>query len=490
MRVGTSAVLGAIVVLVVTVMIPAEGEAQKPRARDLGIPFTGLTGAENAITDVPGVKVGHTTIVRGEGRLEKGQGPVRTGVTAILPRGHQFGPVYAATYALNGNGEMTGIHWMEESGFLETPILITNTFSVGVVRDAVIAWMDSTGFNADPEGDRWYTYPVVAETYDVLNDILGQHVTPRHAFAALDGAADGPVPEGNVGGGTGMIAHGFKGGIGTASRLTGEGYTLGVLVQANHGDRIRFTVAGVPVGQEIPDQLPEYVAEPRGSIIVVLATDAPLLPHQLQRLAERVPLGIGRIGGLGENSSGDIFIAFSTGNTDARERYPHAELRALPNDALDDFFRATVEATEEAILNAMVAAETMTGADNLTAYALPVERMQEVLKRYDRFVDPETLPRVASRSAESLEALAGTYRYTDSDTTRRLYVEDGKLFFDRGSNNRSWLVPLTDNRFQFVDQEYAVYLEPLPEAAGQVQRLRITPEATAPLILERVDDPG
>ena len=462
--------------------------AQDLRARDLGIPFRGVPGPLNAITDVPGIKVGHATLIRGEGPLVKGEGPVRTGVTAILPRGHQYDPVYAATYALNGNGEMTGIHWIEESGFLETPVMITNTFSVGVVRDAVIAWMDSTGYNADPDGDQWYTYPVVAETYDALNDILGQHVTADHAFAALDGARGGAVEEGNVGGGTGMIAHGFKGGIGTASRLVGEGYTLGVLVQANHGDRLRFSVAGVPVGEEIPDLLPEYVEQPRGSIIVVVATDAPLLPHQLQRLAERVPIGVGRLGGLGENSSGDIFIAFSTGNPEARERYPHADLKALPNNALDDFFRATVEATEEAILNAIVAAETMVGADNLTAYALPTDRLRDALAKYGRLVDPAELPRAATPNSAVLRALAGVYRYTDRDTTRRLCLDNGLLFFERG-DRRSWLVPLVDGRFQMVDTEYRVHLRPLPVAVGQPQRLEVTQEGGPTLTLVRTGEP-
>ena len=361
----------------------------KPRARDLGIPFQGTPGPLNAITDVAGIEVGHTTIVRGSGALVKGQGPVRTGVTAILPRGRTYDPVYGATYALNGNGEMTGIHWIEESGFVETPIMITNTFSVGVVRDAVIAWMDSTGQNADPQNDLWYTYPVVAETYDILNDILGQHVTKQHAFDALDSARPGPVAEGNVGGGTGMIAHNFKGGIGTSSRITPDGHTLGVLVQANYGGRDRFTVSGVPVGMEITDLRPNYRAVVRGSIIVVVATDAPLLPQQLQRLAERVPLAIGRMGGLGSNSSGDIFIAFSTGNPGAWSETETRQLSVLPNERMNELFAATIDATEEAILNAMVAAETMTGRDDLKAYALPHDRLQEVLKKYGRWVAPE-----------------------------------------------------------------------------------------------------
>jgi D-aminopeptidase len=376
---------------------PSDGEAvgspdssivEGARARDLGVPYDGTPGPLNAITDVPGIEVGHTTIIEGEGPLVKGVGPVRTGVTAILPRGRTFDPVYAATYALNGNGEMTGIHWIEESGFLETPIMITNTFSVGVVRDAVIAWMDSTGVNASPTDGLWYTYPVVAETYDVLNDILGQHVTREHAFAALNAAAPGPVAEGNVGGGTGMIAHQFKGGIGTASRVLADGHTLGVLVQANYGGRDRFAVAGVPVGREIADLMPNYDVLPRGSIIVVVATDAPLLPPQLQRLTERVPLAIGRMGGLGENGSGDIFIAFSTGNPGAWRNDSTTRLEVTANAAMGPLFAATVEATEEAILNAMVAARTMVGRDGLTAHGLPHDRLQEALKKYGRWVDP------------------------------------------------------------------------------------------------------
>ena len=376
-------------VVLVTLGVPAPGiDAQEPRARDLGIPFDGRPGALNAITDVAGIEVGMVTLIEGDGPLVKGEGPVRTGVTAILPRGRTYDPVFAATYALNGNGEMTGIHWIEESGFLETPIMITNTFSVGVVRDAVIAWMDSTGVNADPEGGLWYTYPVVAETYDVLNDILGQHVTRAHAFQALDAARPGPVAEGNVGGGTGMIAHQFKGGTGTASRITDGGHTVGVLVQANYGGREGFTVAGVPVGREITDLMPNYDDLTRGSIIVVVATDAPLQPQQLQRLVERVPLGIGRMGGYGSNGSGDIFISFSTANPGIWEGRGTHTMEILPNSAMTELFPAVIQATEEAILNAMVAAETMTGRDGVTAHALPHDRLQEVLRKYNRWVDP------------------------------------------------------------------------------------------------------
>ena len=376
----------AAIFLVVLLGLDVHGAAaQEVRARDLGIPFEGISGPLNAITDVPGVEVGHFTLIRGQpGPLVKGVGPVRTGVTAILPRGHRFDPVFAATYALNGNGEMTGIHWIEESGYLETPILITNTFSVGVVRDAALAWMDSTGHNPDPEGGLWFAQPVVAETYDVLNDILGQHVTREHTFRALDSAAGGPVAEGNVGGGTGMIAHAFKSGIGTSSRLTSGGHTLGVLVQANYGDRDRFAVAGVPVGKEIVDLRPNYDVLSRGSIIVVVATDAPLLPQQLQRIAERVPLAVGRMGGLGENSSGDIFIAFSTANPRAAADAGTARLAMLPNPRINPIFYATVQATEEAILNALLAAETMTGADDYRVYALPVDRVRQIMGRYGR----------------------------------------------------------------------------------------------------------
>lgn len=371
-----------------SVHVSAETSGARIRARDLGVPFAGEPGPLNAITDVGGVEVGHVTLIRGEpGPVVEGEGPVRTGVTAILPRGHLFDPVFAATYALNGNGEMTGTHWIEESGFLETPILITNTFSVGVVRDAVLAWMDRTGCNPDPESGDWFALPVVAETYDALNDIRGQHVTREHAFAALASAAGGPVAEGNVGGGTGMIAHGFKGGIGTSSRLLDGGHALGVLVQANHGNRERFAVVGVPVGKEIPDLLPNRDVAPDGSIIVVVATDAPLAPRQLRRLAERVPLAIGRMGGLGENGSGDIFIAFSTGNPGAWAAGDGVALEAWPNDRMDPLFEATVDATEEAILNAMVAAETMRGRGGLVVHALPHDRLRETLRKYGRLAE-------------------------------------------------------------------------------------------------------
>ncbi|MCP4724293.1 MAG: P1 family peptidase, partial [bacterium] len=292
----------------------------KPRARDLGIPFDGTPGKFNTITDVKGVEVGHTTLITGEGKLVVGDGPVRTGVTAILPVGKKYEPVFAGWYSLNGNGEMTGTTWVEESGFLGGPIMITNTHSVGIVRDAVVEWLVTEPISS---GISW-ALPVVAETYDgFLNDINGFHVKKEHAFAALNSASAGPVAEGGVGGGTGMICHGFKGGIGTSSRIVkinDNEYTVGVLVQANYGGRRGLMVAGVPVGKEITDLMPTRGANRDdengdGSIIVVVATDAPVLPHQLKRLARRVPMGIARAGGIASNGSGDIFIAFSKGNT-------------------------------------------------------------------------------------------------------------------------------------------------------------------------------
>jgi L-aminopeptidase/D-esterase-like protein len=334
------------------------------------------------------VLVGHETIIEGSGALQVGVGPVRTGVTAILPRGRTFAPVFAGWYSLNGNGEMTGTTWVEESGFLEGPVMITNTHSVGVVRDAVLEWMRDDGIFDALAPDVWWGLPVVAETYDgTLNDINGFHVEREHAFAALRSASSAAVPEGNVGGGTGMICNQFKGGIGTASRLVGD-YTVGVLVQCNYGGRDGLTIAGVPVGREISDLRPEVHRIPpggeNGSIIVVVATDAPLLPHQLKRLARRVPLGIGRLGGLGTNGSGDIFIAFSSANSNAWNRRSSVELEMLPNDRMSPFFEGTVQATEEAIVNAMVAAETMEGINGNKVHALPHERLRDVLRRYNR----------------------------------------------------------------------------------------------------------
>ena len=399
--------------LLLALAVPAVATAQaRARARDLGVPFGGTAGPNNAITDVAGVEVGHTTLNSGSGPLVVGKGPIRTGVTALFPRGRSGSDsVFAAWFTLNGNGEMTGTTWIEESGRLDGPILITNTHSVGVVRDAVIGWMTRhrPGF--------LFALPVVAETYDgILNDADGFHVKPQHVVAALDGARGGTVAEGNVGGGTGMQCHGFKGGIGTSSRrlpADAGGYTVGVLVQCNYGSRRRLRIFGVPVGQEITgvptlcaaggppsraflrgvpkcadssgtahqDAAPP-VPEGTGSIIVVVATDAPLLPHQLKRVATRVTLAIGRMGGLGEDSSGDIFIAFSTANPAAAADSGIARLTMLPNDRINPIFGATVEATEEAIVNAMLAAETMTGADDLRVHALPHDRLREVMRKY------------------------------------------------------------------------------------------------------------
>ncbi len=357
----------------------------KPRARDLGVPFDGTTGRYNAITDVTGVEVGHTTLISGEGKLVVGKGPVRTGVTAILPRGKaSTDAVFAGWFTLNGNGEMTGTTWLEDSGFLDGPVMITNTHSVGVVRDAVIAWKVKHG-TADMEG-YWWSLPVVAETWDGwLNDINGFHVKPDDAFHALDSAHGGLVEEGNVGGGTGMVCSEFKGGIGTASRVLDEksgGYTVGVLVQCNYGRRDQLRIAGVPVGKEISDH-PAYESD-TGSIIVVVATDAPLIPTQLKRVARRVSLGLGRNGSYSGDGSGDIFVAFSTANPGAASPKGVHQLNMLPNDSMDPIFLATVQATEEAVVNAMIAADTMTGIDNHTVIALPHDRLREVLKKYNR----------------------------------------------------------------------------------------------------------
>src|SRR6202167_5723035 len=357
----------------------------KSRARDLGVPFDGTPGKYNAITDVNGVEVGHTTLISGSGKLVVGKGPVRTGVTAVHPRGKEANDsVFGAWFTLNGNGEMTGTTWLEDSGFLNGPVMITNTHSVGVVRDAVIAWKVKRG-NPDMEG-YWWSLPVVAETWDgYLNDINGFHVKPEDAFHALDTAHGGPVEEGNVGGGTGMICNEFKGGIGTSSRLLDRkagGYTVGVLVQCNYGRRDQLRIAGVPVGKEIPEH-PAY-GEDTGSIIIVIATDAPLIPTQLKRLARKASLGLGRDGSYSGDGSGDIFVAFSTANPGAASPKGIHDLKMLPNDSLDPLFLATVQATEEAVVNAMVAAETMTGIDNHTVIALPHDRLREVLKKYNR----------------------------------------------------------------------------------------------------------
>src|SRR2546426_5916862 len=367
-------------------------ETKITRARDLGIPFDGIPGPLNAITDVAGVEVGYTTLVRGEGKLVVGQGPVRTGVTAILPRGHASlnDPVYAGVFSLNGNGEMTGSHWVEESGFLEGPVVITNTHSVGVARDAVIAWRVKHGA-ADKTG-YWWSLPVVAETWDGwLNDTNGFHVKPEDVFHALDSAHGGAIEEGGVGGGTGMICYEFKGGSGTASRKIeikvgkdkpAQSFIVGVFVQANFGRRALLTIAGVPVGKEIPGSV---YGEDTGSCIAVVATDAPLLPNQLKRLARRVSLGLARTGTISGNGSGDLFVAFSTANKNvwAADQVTHA-VQTISNDLMDPIFNGVVQATEEAVLNALVDNQTMTGADNHRVDALPHDRLRELLKKYNR----------------------------------------------------------------------------------------------------------
>ena len=362
------------------------------RARDLGIPFEGTPGKFNAITDVPGVEVGYTTLIRGEGKLEVGKGPVRTGVTAILPRGHASlnDPVYAGFFSLNGNGEMTGTAWVDESGFLEGPIIITNTHSVGVARDAVIAWRINHGA-ADTTG-YWWSLPVVAETWDGwLNDINGFHVKPEDVWHALDSAHDGALEEGSVGGGTGTICYEFKGGNGTASRkadirpegadknASPQSFIVGVFLQANFGRRPQLTIAGVPVGKEIPGDV--YKRE-SGSCIAVVATDAPLLPNQLKRLARRVSLGLARTGTISGNGSGDLFIAFSTANPNVvnPDQVTH-QVRTVPNDLMDPIFTGVVQATEEAVVNALVDNHSMIGRDNHRVEALPHDRLREITKR-------------------------------------------------------------------------------------------------------------
>lgn len=362
------------------------------RARDLGIPFEGRPGRWNAITDVEGVWVGHTTLIRGEGALKIGEGPVRTGVTAILPTGRKPRPIFAAWGTLNGNGEMTGTHWIRESGQLEEPILWTNTHSIGAVHEAAIAWRAHAGWYLGPAWE-WASLPVVAETWDGrLNDIHGFHVRREHVFAALDGAGTGPVAEGNVGGGTGMVCHRFKAGIGTSSRVVNDRYVLGTIVQANYGRREDLRIAGLQVGKAWTDLMPEMhgiVPGPEGnSILVVLATDAPFLPHQLQRLVDRVPLGIARTGGFGANSSGDLFLAFSTAPMTVKNDGETLTAQFLSNDAIDPFMEAVVQSVEEAVLNALVAARTMTGINQNVVHALPHDRVREAMKSW-----PSTLPR-------------------------------------------------------------------------------------------------
>ncbi|HEX8027336.1 MAG TPA: P1 family peptidase [Vicinamibacterales bacterium] len=398
-------------VIVIVLLAIGSGTAQtRPRGRDLGIPFPGQTGRLNAITDVAGVAVGHVTLIQGEGKLIPGQGPVRTGVTAILPRPRgNWDPVFAGTFNLNGNGDMTGINWIKESGFLEGPILLTGTHSVGTVRDAAIQWQIKNG------RDFVFTYPIVAETFDSMSDSTGEHVKPTHALQALDAARPSVVEEGAIGGGTGMQCNGFKGGIGTSSRVLSAaegGYTIGVLVQCNYGGDLR--ILGVPIMNEITDLgsctvLPQPLTRPwtrrippcpagrgaqadlaaieeqgRGSIIVVVATDAPLLPHQLDRIARRVGMGLGRLGSRASNGSGDLFLALSTANSGAAHFEGTPALTMLPNERLNPLFSATIDATEEAVVNAMLAAQTMTGADGIRAFGLPGERVVAALRKYNR----------------------------------------------------------------------------------------------------------
>lgn len=403
-----SLALGLLLIAMTALSVSAQ---VRPRGRDLGIPFPGQTGPMNAITDVSGVAVGHVTLIEGEGKLVPGKGPIRTGVTAILPRPRgNWDPVFAATFNQNGNGDMTGINWIKESGFLEGPILLTGTHSVGTVRDAAIQWQIKNG------REFIFTYPIVAETFDFLNDANGEHVKAIHAFDALDRAKPGRVEEGAVGGGTGMGCNGFKGGIGTSSRVVTTaqgGYTVGVLVQCNYGGDLR--ILGVPIRPEITDLrtctilqgpssrswttgIPPCPAtgrgarsngrlddhEGRGSIIVIVATDAPLLPHQLERIARRVSLGMGRLGSFAGNSSGDLFLAFSTANAGAAKPDGTPSLVMLPNDRIDPLFGATIDATEEAVVNAMLASQTMTGADGIRVFGLPGDRVVAALRKYNR----------------------------------------------------------------------------------------------------------
>ncbi|WCL54682.1 P1 family peptidase [Gimibacter soli] len=377
------------VLLMAGTALAAEPRAPQPRARDIGIPFTGTPGTWNAITDVKGVTVGEVTLIEGEG--------VRTGVTAILPRGRdtQDKPVFGAVFSQNGNGELTGSHWIAESGFVEGPIFLTNTHSVGVVRDAAIEWRVKAG-GADASG-YWWSLPVVAETWDGhLNEINGFHVKPQHVFDAIEKASSGPVAEGATGGGTGMICHEFKCGTGTASRLIksdGTTYTVGVLVQANYGIRDTLTVAGVPVGQHLRDEMvyqaPTGPNADTGSIIILVATDAPLLPHQLARVAKRATMGLARVGSYAGNGSGDIFLAFSTANDAASQAGAPANITMLANENMDPLFRGTVEATEEAIVNALVAGRDMTGTQGRYVKGIPQDALVDLLKKYGRYQKPE-----------------------------------------------------------------------------------------------------
>lgn len=451
--------------LLFIIVFPAVSQ-QKERARDLGIPFQGQPGTYNAITDVAGVLVGYSTIVSG-----KGPKAVRTGVTAILPKGNRHNPVYAAWYSLNGNGEMTGTTWVQESGFLESPVLITNTNSVGITRDAVLKWVATQKWF--PDNELWWGLPVVAETYDgLLNDILGFHVKEQHIFEALDSARTGRIAEGNVGGGTGMMCLGFKGGTGTASRLVsiaGKQYTVGALVQSNFGGKKDFTITGVPVGRLLMDTLqyrfyggPDNYVPGTGSIIVVIATDAPLLPHQLKRIAQRVPIGIGLTGGKGHNTSGDIFIAFSTANENAYVADSVSSVRQLPNDWIDPLFEATIQSTEEAIINAMTAAETMEGIYGNTAHALPHNKVKAFMKQYIKEIPvKEQRPDASIRLPETLlSAYQGTYRNRLAKPVI-ITSKEGKLFWAReGANTARELLPVRENMFMMKGDAARIIFDP------------------------------
>lgn len=364
---------------------------KRPRGRDLGLPFHGRTGSNNAITDVPGVAVGYTTLIEGSGPLRVGHGPVRTGVTVVLPHGrtNRIDPVWAALCSLNGNGEVTGSHWINEVGQFAGPIAITNTHSVGIVHHALTRWItDRAGVR---RGGYSWALPVVGETFDgYLNDVDGQHVTADHVFAALDAASNGPIDEGNVGGGAGMICYEYKGGTGTASRIVrvnGAEYTVGALVQANHGIRPWLSILGVPVGAAMDED--RLWPREQGSIIAIVATDAPLLPIQLRRIARRITIGVGRTGTPSGDNSGDIFLALSTANRDSSAG-PDGLCRVtfLPNRVLDDLFLGAVEAVEESVINAMVAAETMEGRDGHTVQAINHGRLRAIMRQHGRLNDP------------------------------------------------------------------------------------------------------
>jgi len=374
------------------ILIVAQPATAQPRARDLGIPFEGISGKLNAITDVADVEVGYSSIVKGEGKLLVGEGPARTGVTAIFPRGKTSSDaVFAGSFILNGNGEMTGLAWVNESGYLEGPIMITNTHSVGSVHEAVIKWQVKQGTYESE-----WSLPVVGETWDgYLNDISGFHVEYDHVAEALNSAASGPIKEGNVGGGTGMVCYEFKGGTGTSSRImkTKAGtFTVGVLVQANFGRRHQLVIAGIPIGKTLTDNAPytdgRDLYQETGSLIAVVATDAPLLPVQLKRMATRVSLGMARTGATSGNGSGDIFIAFSTANSRSKKAGAGlADITALSNDHISGLFSAVALATEEAIVNALVAAETMTGRDDHTVIAMPQDQVRVLLRQHKRLSD-------------------------------------------------------------------------------------------------------